>query len=289
MRIRTQRVVSAVALALTASCASAPAPRSAAVDADPGLAALKAGQFEQARRIAELEARIALLESDARVSRAPALPAADAPAPAPASHRSGARELVSAADEAAEPDDNVKAVAPKRPKLRLYGRQSSGEIANPLPMIPVVSETLPVVPLPEQRAVGRARAPLAADSGNMDADIADYRAGLDALRQRHWDDAVASFSAFMADHPRHDLVPSAQYWRAETHYAKREYELARSELDALLAQFPRADKAADALLKLGFCLRQLGAEDQARAAFRRLQSDYPNSRAASIAAREGST
>jgi tol-pal system protein YbgF len=163
-----------------------------------------------------------------------------------------------------------------------------------LPGVPVVSETLPVAPLPEQRAGSQLRSAAvavapAADSGGGEAELTRYRTGLRLLRERHFAEAAAAFGAFLEAHPSHELAASALYWRGEANYARRDYVAARAEFEALLTRFPRADKAADALLKLALCFRQLGAEDKAKDALRRLRADYPNSQAASTAAREGST
>ena len=153
--------------------------------------------------------------------------------------------------------------------------------------MPEVSERLPVVPLPEQRA---AKAVRAASAASADTDAREqYRKGLRALQDRRFEDALSQFSAFVSEHPQHDLVASALYWRCEAHYAKRDYSAASKEAEGLLERFPSASHAPDALLKLGLSLRKLGAQAKADAAFQRLRTDYPNSQAAQVAAREGST
>lgn len=302
MRKRTQRVLSAASLALTYSCAATPGPALKPQAADAELTSLRARQSEQDHRIVELEARIALLEADARKERSTSDGAVRTgetvriggehalTTVAPASAEPAARE------EARELDEARSA---KRPKLRLYGKgegtRSGGDIASPgLPSVPVVSETLPVAPLPEQRAAGPLRAQAvtpapAAEGGGGDSDLAGYRTGLRLLRERHFAEAAQAFGVFIDEHPSHELVASAHYWRGEAHYAQRDYAAARAEFESLVARFPRADKAADALLKLALCYRQLGVADKAKEALRRLRADYPNSQAASTAAREGST
>jgi len=262
---------------------------------------MRARQGEQDHRIAELEARIALLEADARKERV----GSDAPVRSGETVRIGADHALTSGTPSAETQlrqseqaaELEEARAGKRPKLRLYGKgepvRGGGDgQAAALPVVPVVSETLPVAPLPEQRAGGQLRAapPTAAtaDSGG-DSELASYRSGLRLLRERRFAEAVQAFGVFISEHPGHALVAGAHYWRGEAHYAKRDYAAARTEFEALLARFPRADKAADALLKLALCHRQLGAEDKAKEALRRLRADYPNSQAASSAAREGST
>jgi tol-pal system protein YbgF len=290
MRIRTHGVATAAALALMSACATAPAPAAESTTANAELSALRAQQLDQTKRIAELEARLSLLEADARRDRdgSSALRSGESvriggPAVQLTSQLSAPQE-VAASDE--DLDDG------KRPSLRLYGHGSTsgaasgggGQRANLAP-IPVVNERLPVVPLPEQRAAKALRG----SATSPDASVQSYRKGLRALQDRRYDEALSLFAAFVAQNPRHDLVASALYWRGEALYAKRDYTGASKEFEALLERFPAAARVPDALLKLGLSFRKLGALDQADDAFQRLRTNYPNSQAAEAAAREGST
>ncbi|MEY4581408.1 MAG: hypothetical protein RL701_6111, partial [Pseudomonadota bacterium] len=292
MRIRTQRVVLAAVLALPCSCAATTESTKSGDDAN-ALAALHAQQIQQAARIEELEARLSLVEAEARRTRS------DEAEPAPRAAetvRIGAnREVVNTnAVTAAHANADEEQDAPRtraRPRLRLYGRQN-GELQAALPAVPEVSETLPVAPLPSQRSIAQTRnvshvataaepkLEAAGKSTTDDGSLANYLGGLRLVRERRYDDALAAFSAFIVDNPTQRMVPNAMYWRGEAHYAKREYAQARSQFEAVLAQYPQSEKAADALLKLALCFRQLGSEDQARGAFRRLRTEYPNSQAA---------
>lgn len=285
MRIRTQGVVTAstATLVLLGACASTTSQAPDNVN-NTELSALRTQQQEQTRRIAELETRLALLEADARQSR-------DAdPSPAKAGesvHIGGAPTLTNAVSTDA-PDEEID--NSKRPSLRLYGSNAAPAPRAPLAAVPVVSERLPVVPLPEQRAAKALRASSAASTPAEDTSAREqYRKGLRALQDRRFEDALAQFSAFVSEHPQHELAASALYWRCEAHYAKRDYSSASKELETWVERYPSASHAPDALLKLGLSLRKLGAEAKADAAFQRLRTNYPNSQAAQAAAREGST
>lgn len=305
MRIRTHAVAIAAPLAaasrlvlvvVTGACASttAQAPESLA---NHELAALRQQQGEQTRRIAELETRLALLESDARNRRDADVSPLRAGESVRLSSSAPSTTLTSTAavSDTVDTRDNDELDSGKRPSLRLYGNGSGSSATPPtqrvsLPAVPEVSERLAVVPLPEQRARAARNAappssPPAADSGARE----QYRRGLRALQDRRFEDALAQFSAFVSEHPQHELVASALYWRCEAHYAARDYSAASRELESLIARFPSAQHTPDALLKLGLSLRKLGAQAKADAAFQRLRTDYPNSQAARTAAREGST
>jgi tol-pal system protein YbgF len=290
MQPRIHGVVFAALLAFASGCASVPvSTEHESADADE-LKALRVGQEQQLRRIGELEARLALLEADARRARDDGgstlrtgetvrITSESAPARAPS------QELADT-----EPPSDLAESEGKRPSLRLYGSERTtaptSRTAASLPAVPVVTERLPVVPLPEQRAAKalREETPPAGDQA-----LVQYRKALRSLRERSFDSAIETFSRFVDDNPTHELLPSALYWRGEAHYAKRDYAAARREFDAMMARFPEAEHAPDALFKLGLALQKLGHVAQAKQAFQRLRTDYPNSQAAQTAAREGST
>jgi tol-pal system protein YbgF len=289
MRIRTQAGLGpqllALAVALASSACGAASTGNGANVRSPELQTgereLSERLSEQAQRIAELEARIALLESEARSGRAVG-----------PSHGSDTIRIAGVQSEPAGPA--LTASVPDAsddgpvPSYKLYGkggRANSGSAAGrELEPLPVVSESLPVVPLPEQRARDLTRAP-----ERRAGPVAQYRGALQLLKDRHFDEALAAFDAMLAQNPTHPLAPKALYWRGEARYAKREYDQALREFEVLLERFPESEKAPDALLKTALCFRRLGAEDKAQASFRRLRADYPNSQAALIASREGST
>ncbi len=295
-----------IVLGLLSGCAGNQATRattaaSGSVD-DPGqLGLLKHDQEEQQKRILELESRLALLETEARRQR-------DGDRPANATIRIGAQKSAprrdisgdtSDAPELADANDGLRsdndrtpdavipvATAPRGknehvPTLRLYGTGTSAANDGALD-VPQGAPALLVAPLPEERAKSL---------GSESAEDAkqQYKAALRLLRAQRYDDALSAFDAFITSHPTEALVGNALYWRAEAHYAKREYQLARAAFESLLARFGESDKAPDSLLKVGLCLRRLGDEAQAKVYFRRVLEKFPNTQAAQLASKEGST
>jgi tol-pal system protein YbgF len=271
------------------ACAAGAGQTKSAARADERLAELARSQAEQAGRIAELEARLRLLEADARQGRS----AAGSGARSSETVRIGAasaRALTSGADPDAGMSTEAEEVGEQRPALLLRGRARAGsepEARRELPPLPVAHESLPVVPLP---AADRARR----ESGSAPAAVSDsatsnYRAALRLLRERRFDDAALALSNWLADNPDHALLDKALYWRAEARYAKRDYRQALAEFETVIERFPGSEKAPDSLFKIGMCLLHLGSERKARDYFRRVQEQYPNSEAASLASREESS
>ena len=285
-----------VFVVVVAGCATSQQPKSgSAAEGGEGrtedsLRELAKSQNEQARRIAELEGRLTLLEADARRARGlsdkPSTTVRIGAAEREANEEAGQELSLTAAPRPEAPE----ASSGRRPNVKLHGkpRSARSESNADLPSIPVTNETLPVVPLPQERSRARQAdsEPAAAVS---DSPTSDYRAALHLVRERRFEDAALALSKFVAENPDHALIDRAVYWLAEVRYATREYREALAGFEKVLERFPNSEKAPDALYKLGMCWRRLGSEDKARSYFRRLRTEFPNSEAAGLASREGST
>lgn len=285
---------------LLAGCAGAGTPRptasavagtAAAAGLSP-LTALTRNQDEQQKRIVELESRLSLLESEARRQRGAGALAPTETIRIRERPRAQAQDDLALAPvdgveepQASELDRDADGATPGRrervPSLRLYGAPPSAAATRM--DIPERAPALPVMPLPEERA-GALVQPAAEEATKL-----EYKEALRLLRGRRYDDALAAFDRFVVAHSSSALVGHALYWRGEAHYAKREYALAREAFETLLARFGSSEKAADSMLKVGLCLRRLGDEERAKVYFRRVQENYPNTQAAQVASREGST
>lgn len=273
-----------------AGCATTGAARSgtgaetAATAADSGspppseLARLTKAFEEQSRHVAELEARLSLLETEAREAR----------------ERTGASSSNDAVTSA-KPSETVRISARHReearaeadagpvPVVRLH--EDAPEFTEPLALPappPGMNAKLPVVPLPEDRAKAITGA---AASSPRD----QYRNALRLVRERRWDEAERELDAFLQRFPSDDLSAGATYWRGEVYYAQRRYREALQEFQAVISRFAPSDKAADSLLKLGMCHLRLGDQSSAQRYFKQVIEKYPTSDAARIASREGAT
>jgi len=59
--------------------------------------------------------------------------------------------------------------------------------------------------------------------------------------------------------------------------------IAAEAFQRLLAQYPQSDKAADAMLKLGYSQLELKQADQGKATLKSVTTKYPGSKAAGLA------
>lgn len=149
------------------------------------------------------------------------------------------------------------------PGQRLMGTLGSGDR-----QAPAASGPAPVLQPPPAARTQQAALP----KGDPNEQY-QYAYGL--LQQRDFDGAERALQAFVTANPSHQLTGNALYWLGETHYIRKNYaEAARVFLDGY-QKFPKGNKAADNLLKLGMSLAAVGEKDPACQAYRRLITTFP--------------
>lgn len=176
--------------------------------------------------------------------------------------------------------------ADNRPVLRIEGRReraarSAGPTGSAGPV-----ERLPLAALPGDRegAIGPVAQPALLADDPLAA-VHAYEAAYALVRERRFDEALASFEEFLRRYPQHPYADNALYWRGEAYYAQGQYLRAVGEFERLLQRFPDGNKAPDALLKLGLCYQSLGDARQASTYLTRVRADFPHSDAAREAGR----
>jgi len=263
----TRAWLACAALLALAGCSTAAAPAAkTAKDANDGQLLRLADEHEaQARRINELEARIALLEQEARQAKGHGKPT----------------ETVRISKAQREEEDSGG--APQTTAvIRLHEEERRAE-ETPwvLPTAPAgVATRLEVTSLPNE----------AAGSPSAGSDpVQHYREALAMIKARRFDDALAQLAIITRMHPQHALAAQAMYWKGEAHYAARRYREALIELEAFIQRHPQSAKVPDALLKAGLCHRHLGQDAVAHRYFERVRKEHPASDAAQSAPREGSS
>lgn len=140
----------------------------------------------------------------------------------------------------------------------------------------------PAVPASEPAVPGDSLPLLAGAEVDIDAD-ALYQAAFDALREGRYSDSARQFSQFVRSHPEHELADNALYWLGESHYVTQNYETALETFRDLIRRYPDGDKIADAELKIGYCLYELGQPGDARLALESVIERYPESTVSRLA------
>lgn len=91
----------------------------------------------------------------------------------------------------------------------------------------------------------------------------EYESALAKLKGRDYAGAEAAFTAFIGSHPDNDLTGNVKYWLGETYYVQGKHEQAARLFAEGYQQFPKGNKAADNLLKLGMSLAAMGKKEDA--------------------------
>jgi tol-pal system protein YbgF len=114
--------------------------------------------------------------------------------------------------------------------------------------------------------------------------VARYQAAFDLLKEGQYGEAREGFRAFLAANPGHELAENARYWLGEAHYVERQFEPALAAFEAVVRDHPEGRKAADAMLKAGYCLYELRRDAEARQWLARVAREQPGTPAAREAA-----
>jgi len=103
-----------------------------------------------------------------------------------------------------------------------------------------------------------------------------YNLGLQYFDQKHYQDALKTFSEMLKVNPTHQLASNCQYWIGECYNAMGEYGKAIEAFQAVL-QYASSYKHEDALLMQGLCFTRLDDRAAAREQFQHLLNAYPDS------------
>jgi tol-pal system protein YbgF len=91
------------------------------------------------------------------------------------------------------------------------------------------------------------------------------------------------FGEFLQKWKDDSLAANSQYWIGESYYAERRWREAVYEFKKVSDNYPKSDKAPDALLKIGYAFAELGLAEDARLFLDEVQRTYPKSNAAKLA------
>ena len=148
------------------------------------------------------------------------------------------------------------------------------------PTAPVAPSSAPA-PAP---AGGLKPAAPQAESPLRSANIADdYRNALMLFGKSHWADARAAFQRVFDADPSGDLADNALFWVGETYFAAGDYTSAMRYYERVTKEYGEANKAPDAMLKMGLAFEKKGDLAMAHKAFDDCIRRYPYSTAAATA------
>lgn len=138
------------------------------------------------------------------------------------------------------------------------------------------SARLPAAPGPSQPGM----------QGSVPSPEQLYKDALTDYTKGNYDLAIQGFRTYLTYYPKTTLVPNAQYWLAESYYAKGKpegYIDAIREFDKLIKSYPESTRVPSAMLKQGYAYLELGETAQGQGVLRELVAKYPRSREARLA------
>jgi tol-pal system protein YbgF len=137
-----------------------------------------------------------------------------------------------------------------------------------------------------QPQAGMPAAPIATPGGTVIASAEvnptkeEFDVALGYFKQKDYDDAERSFSAFLEKNPKNRLTSDALYYLGETYYQRGRQREAAEQYLKISEDYASSPRAPEAMLRLGESLQALGAKEQACATFSEVPHKYPNASAA---------
>lgn len=116
-----------------------------------------------------------------------------------------------------------------------------------------------------------------------------YAKGYKETTEKDYPAATETFREILASHPGHRYASNAQYWLAEIHYAKGEWEKAIVEFDKVKKNYPKSEKVSASTLKQGFAFEKLGSKKEARLLMEEVIERFPGTAEAEIARKKLAT
>ena len=121
------------------------------------------------------------------------------------------------------------------------------------------------------------------------AETQAYETAQGQRRIGNYQGAIAAFQAFIAQYPKSQLAPRAQYWIGDSYYNLRDFKNAIASQQKLIATYPDSATIPDALLNIASCQIELGDAASGKRTMDGLVTRYPTSEAAEKARRRLAT
>jgi tol-pal system protein YbgF len=133
-------------------------------------------------------------------------------------------------------------------------------------------------------------APPPATAKNEPAPEADpYQQGMELFKEKDFNGAEKLFQSYVDKNPDGKLTDNAFFWIGECEYNLEHFDEAILAYQKVISQFPKSNKAPDALLKQGMAFAKLGDKQSARIVLEKLIKQHPGSEQAARAKKQIAT
>ena len=103
-----------------------------------------------------------------------------------------------------------------------------------------------------------------------------YKLAYNMLIQENFSEAEKYFNIFLGENPDDPLASNAYYWLGETFYVQKQFQKAAISFAKGYKKFPKGNKAIAQVFKLALTFVNLGKNEDACAAFSKLELSFPN-------------
>ena len=107
-------------------------------------------------------------------------------------------------------------------------------------------------------------------------ELGQYEYAFNLLKQGDYETAEKAFIEFISVGSDTKLLSNSNFWLAETYYVRENYKDAAKSYLNLYQKYPEAQKAPNALLKLGISLVNMDQREQGCVTFLKLQEAFPS-------------
>ena len=107
-------------------------------------------------------------------------------------------------------------------------------------------------------------------------ELGQYEYAMNLLKQGDYETAEKAFIEFISVGSDSKLLSNSNFWLAETYYVRENYKDAAKSYLNLYQKYPEAQKAPNALLKLGISLVNMDQREQGCVTFLKLQETFPS-------------
>lgn len=122
-----------------------------------------------------------------------------------------------------------------------------------------------------------------ADASDPAIENRAFEAAYGLFKEGQHANAVKAFREFLKKHPDSVHVPNATYWLGTSKHALKDYKGALGYYQKFLEISPTTPKAADVLLSIAECQKELKQSTAARKTLKQIVAQYPDSEAAAKA------
>ncbi len=177
---------------------------------------------------------------------------------------------------------------------RLTRIEQHGGAVAPFPAVPTsapAAVTAPPVaaPAPAVAPAASATAALPASPASIPGDPAaearNYDAAQAQRRLGNYQGAIVAFQNFLAQYPKSNLAPRAQYWIGDSYFNLRDFRLAIAAQQTLVKTYPDSATVPDAMLNIASSQIEMGETIAGKKSLEEILQKFPISEAAGKAKR----